>query len=451
MQTKHGHDVHVIEGDAQGIQQRGAEIEDLGRQMRSAATILSAIGSGASEERGRSIEKIKDEVGEAHEELSKAGDRYAPTGTAMKQYGSRLESIQSAMRGIVAEAEQAKATLDQKSAAAASAQHNVDALPDGVPVDDAAESRKRRLELNAADAAGDVTTARRHLDEQLDEFDGQWTRWDEAYDDALRSINDATHGNVTDDWTDNLAGVVEVVVDVLSVVGIVVAIAAIIIGGPILALIGAVIGVIALIGTAYLYAKGRKGGDDLAWAIVGILPFGKLGKLFKAGERMQALAFFKGPVGDIVESVGQIRGLRGVVRGIDGLGTGSGLGSAARAGLASRVGSVFDGLRWRGYGPSGVWQNVIGGTSGAWSRTLATEFAEFSAHHSGIIRGQLGAGGVLNDVIEHGADAIPRVQQAINAADVAVKTWSSGKDAVTVITREFSSDPVDAWRSQLAG
>ncbi len=61
--TNNNHRVHVIEGDAQGIIQRGQQIEDLGEQMIGAAGVLSAIADGASEEKGRSIERIRDEVG----------------------------------------------------------------------------------------------------------------------------------------------------------------------------------------------------------------------------------------------------------------------------------------------------------------------------------------------------------------------------------------------------
>jgi hypothetical protein len=42
--------------------------------------------------------------------------------------------------------------------------------------------------------------------------------------------------------------------------------------------------VITLIGTIILFAKGRKNGQDLAFALIGVIPFGKLGKLAKLGD-----------------------------------------------------------------------------------------------------------------------------------------------------------------------
>ena len=67
LRTHRGHRVEVLEGNAQGVIDRGKEIEDLGEQMIGAADVLREIGDGAGEERGRSIEKIRDEVGDAHE------------------------------------------------------------------------------------------------------------------------------------------------------------------------------------------------------------------------------------------------------------------------------------------------------------------------------------------------------------------------------------------------
>ena len=51
LRTHRGHTVEVLEGNAQGIIDRGTEIEDLGEQMIGAADILREVGDGASEER----------------------------------------------------------------------------------------------------------------------------------------------------------------------------------------------------------------------------------------------------------------------------------------------------------------------------------------------------------------------------------------------------------------
>ena len=217
LRTHRGHTVEVLEGNAQGIIDRGIEIEDLGQQMIGAADILREVGDGATEERGRSIEKIRSEVGDAHEELRKAGDRYKPTGGVMKTYGEKLADVQAAMRTIVRDAGDAKAILDQKRAAAATAASTADNAPDADPTDPTAAERNRQLREAASSAQTAAGDAEDDLDAQYALFDTQWDVWDDAYEAALRGIDDATEGNVSDDWSDNIAGIVEVVLEVLAV------------------------------------------------------------------------------------------------------------------------------------------------------------------------------------------------------------------------------------------
>lgn len=448
--TKKHHRVHVIEGDASGIIQRGQRIEDLGEQMIGAAGVLEAIGDGATEEKGRSITRIRDEVGETHQELKLAGDRYKPTGTAMKAYGSSLSTVQGVLRTLVSEIETAKAQLDNKIATAETAQDAADASEDYDETDATARGRHQADSWQAREAGIAADNARIYLNGLLDDFDTQWDTWDEAYDLALGRINSATQGNITDDWTDNLAGVAEVVVDVLSVVGFVVAIAAIVIGGPILLIVGAVIGAIALIATAFLYFKGRAGLDDLIWAVVGVLPFGKLGKLFKAGERMQALQILKGPFADIAEGIGSLRSVRGVVNGIAS-GTGNGLGSVARSGLASRIADTFSGIRWGDFlSPSTAINNLTRGGLGSWSANTLSDLGQFTNHHQNVVRTVAGTDGLLDDLANVANLNIP--ERIVNVADVSVRTYGSGDDAFGVVTELFSGpdENVDSWREQLA-
>ena len=445
LRTHKGHRVEVVEGDAHGIIARGREIEDLGNQMIGAADILREVGDGATEERGRSIERIRSEVGDAHEELRRAGDRYTPSGRVMKMYGERLADVQAAMRTIVRDAEDAKARLDGKRSAAATAASAADGAPDADPADPAAVERNRRLTEAAATAQDAVETAQRGLDAQYALFDTQWDRWDDAYETALRGIEDATKGNVSDDWTDNLAGVVEVVLEVLTWAGVVLAIAALIIGGPFIALIAAIAGVIALIGTIFLYAKGRRGLADVGWAIVGVLPFGKLGKLFQSGKRLTALKeFVGGPYFEIVTPLRRMTALRGLTNPAT-LRAGGGLGQRAASGLASRLGRDFS--AFQGAGPRNILNRIIGGSSRGYSMALAENFASLSAHHQRVVTPQLGA---LADVISGGAKPVATSEAIANVLEFGVKRGRMVDGRVGDIQSMTAPQPVDTWRVQLA-
>ena len=448
--TKNQHRVHVIEGDAQGVIDRGREISRLGRQMIGAAGVLSAIADGATEEKGRSIERIKEEVGDAHDELKLAGERYKPTGTAMTTYGQALSGVQANLRPLVTEIENAKRQLEAKIDAAHDAETAADDSADYDPTDTAAQGTHDANRWQAREAGIAAGNAQIHFDGLLDDFDTQWGVWDEAYEAALNAIEDATEGNVSDSWTDNIADLVQIVVDVVTVIGLVVTIAALVIGGPILALIAVALAVVVLLGTLVLYDAGRATGGDLAWAIVGVLPFGRLGSLFKTGSRLQALKFFAGPVFEIGDAIGDIRRLRGIRVAVETMGSGHGLGSVARAGLASRIADTFSGLRWSDFGRSTVLANINRG-GGAWTLNIADEFADFSAHHQNVVNAVSDA----SDIVSRGTEALTGAQRIANWGDFGVKVSSFGRDTVEVVGGAFEQPfelpaGIDTWREQLS-
>lgn len=448
--TKSQHRVHVIDGDAQGIIDRGREISRLGGQMIGAAGVLSAIADGATEERGRSIERIKEEVGDAHEELKLAGERYKPTGAAMTAYGHSLNGVQAKLRPLVIEIEEAKRRLEAKIAAAHDAQETAEDSADYDPSDSAAQGTHQANQWEAREAGIAAGNAQTYFDGLLDDFDTQWREWDEAYETALGAIEDATEGNVSDSWTDNIADIVQIIVDVVTVIGLVVTIAALVIGGPILALIAVALAVVVLLGTLILYDAGRATGGDLAWAIVGVLPFGRLGSLFKAGSRLQALKFLAGPVFEIGDAIGDIRRLRGIRVAVETMGSGHGLGSVARAGLASRIADTFSGLRWGDIGLGTLRAN--GRTGGAaWTVNIAEEFADFSAHHQSAVNAVSDAA----DIVSRGTEVLTDGQVLVNWGDFGVKVFAFGRDTVEVVGGAFEQPfelpaAVDTWREQLS-
>lgn len=442
-----GHRVHVIVGNAVGIQERGAQIEHLGEQMLGAAGVLREISGGATEEKGRSIERIRDEVDGAHEELELAGLRYKPTGTAMKEYGETLATVQSSLRGLVPDIISQIADVEAKQQAANEADRAYRNTADYDPDDSSEVAERNQAWREANDAAGELSAATTHMNELCGEFDTQWNTWDTAYNAALSKVTKVTEGALTDHWTDRLATIVEIVIQVISVAGIIVAIAALVIGGPLIALIGAVLALVALIGTAFLFFKGRVGRGELGWAIVGALPFGRLASVFQKGARLQSLKFLGGPVFDIGESWGQLRSLRGIRSSIRNLDDGWGLGQRARSGLASRVSHTFANIRWQDIRtvPSNVIHNAVRG-GGAWSKNMADAFSDFTRHHQSVVTRAGGAG----TIIQHGEESISTAQAAFNLVDFGVTNVGTVRDTVDVVDNLLDGGPdVDSWREQL--
>ena len=363
----------------------------------------------------------------------------------MKTYGSKLADVQAAMRTIVTDALDAKSTLDSKRHAAATAAQTATNAPDPDPTDPTALERQRRLDEAATAPRARWTTRRPTSTRSSPCSTRSGTPGTRPYDTALRGITDATEGNVSDDWTDNLAGVVEVVLEVLTWVGVALAIAAIIIGGPFIAVIAAIVGVIALIGTLFLYAKGRKGLGDVAWAVVGVLPFGKLGKLFQSGKRLTAIKeFLGGPYLEIATPLRRITALRGLTNPAS-LRAGGNLGSRAASGLASRLGRDFS--VFQGAGPKNILNRIIGGSSRGYSLSIAQNFANLSAHHQRVITPHLGA---LADVISGGAKPVALSEGIANSLEFGVKRGRMVLGRVNEISSWGDPQPVDTWRAQLA-
>lgn len=273
-----GRRIEWIEGNPSDIETRGKQIVDLGNQMVGSAGVLKAVADGASGMEGLSVTKLKEVIGDVHEELQLAGERYSPTGHALTKYATKLEEVQTGLRSIVDEAEQHWREYQRLPGYLAGERPTV-----GAPSPDESEAETQAEEDRAKQAAYD-----KWFDEAT-AFDAKYDTWKTAFETATNSIGAATEGGISDDWKDDLAGFADVALDVLAVVGIVLAVLAIIIGGPIIAILGAVVALATLALTLYMKAYGRAEWSDVAWAIVGVLPIGKLGKFAEGGsEGMKA-------------------------------------------------------------------------------------------------------------------------------------------------------------------
>lgn len=283
-----GREIERLAGDPGAIIARGDKIESLGDRMQRAANTLRLI---ADEQigQGASLDEIKDQAADVHADLKKAGERYAPSGAALGYYGRRLDEIQPSLNRAVAEAESAWETVRARSAV-------VDDTAD-LPDDEDGGSTGRQEALEGAEGRleGAMTEWRIHANE----FDRLYNSWESAYEYARDQLEDANDDGVKDGFWDNALPFLETLVAVLEVVGVILVIAALIVGGPLLGVIAAVVAVITLLGTIILAAKGRKDGKDVALAALGVIPFGKLGKLVKLsdlaaeGARFPRLAGFR--------------------------------------------------------------------------------------------------------------------------------------------------------------
>jgi len=315
MQTNKGRDVEVVAGDAEAIATRGTEIKELGDSMVAAAVTLKGIKDDKIAGEGYAMDKIKDVVGDVHKDLDEAGRRYKPAGSTLGTYATALETAQSHMRTIVADCQASLTALQTAQSDAADAASALDAHENSTQLnppkpEEAAASTTagNALASEASGAASALSTARTTHDDNLDAFDGEYDAWHEAYETAVSDLHDANEIGEDSRW-ENIAGVLAVISEWVSWIGLAIAVLGLIIGGPFFLIAALVVGVIALALTVALMFDGRKGWGDLAWAIVGILPIGKLGKIFKGNAKFvdEFVAQFRNPV----QQMTRLRGLSG--------------------------------------------------------------------------------------------------------------------------------------------
>ncbi|MFD6698408.1 MULTISPECIES: hypothetical protein [unclassified Microbacterium] len=310
MKTHKGHEVAVIEGDSAAIGDRGTTITTLATQMTTAASTLQDIKSGKLVGKGYAMDKIKDVIGDVHGDLDEAGRRYKPAGETLSKYAHVLATVQSQMNTIVADCEKSEKALSTAQTDADQASHALavheTAVADHPPTPDQEASSKKtgeNLSGAATSAQSTLGAANKEHDANLHRFDTAYDTWHEAYEHAVNGLGDANKIGKDSTW-ENIAGVLAVISEWVSWIGLAIAVLGLIIGGPFFAIAALVVGVIALALTVALMFDGRKGWGDLAWAIVGVLPIGKLGQGF--GK------FFKAIPKQLTGPLGQIRNIRGI-------------------------------------------------------------------------------------------------------------------------------------------
>lgn len=285
-----GNEIREISGDAAAIISRGRTMQSLGDRMQRAANTLQHLADGTVG-KGLSIEQLRSDAEDVHSDLKTAGIRYSPSGAAVKAYGEALDDAQTALRPIISDCEALWEVVQSASSALAGA-------------DEEGEDAKQ--------SAFDTAVA--EWEAAARSYDGPYEAWDAAYETARDGLEEANESGVEDSRWDDFVGALDTFVTILGWVGVALVVVALVIGGPIVAAIALVVGVVALLGTIILAVEGRKTGTDVAFAALSIVPFGKLAKLgpvisgASRGSRVSAVAAHFGD--DFIRGAQNLRSTR---------------------------------------------------------------------------------------------------------------------------------------------
>lgn len=267
-QSPGGRDIIYVAGNPDVIVERGNQITTLGTQMLESASLLQRIAEGASGQKGLAVEKLEDVVGDVHRELKRAGEMYQPTGPVVAEYGSALEEVQPKIRSHVDNCQEYWDAFRS--------------LPGYIDGQRPTFSMPSPGSPEATALAEDDQAKQTAYDEWEAEaiaFDRDYDTWEAAFDSAADRVGEILDGKIEDGFWDKVDGFVAGALEVLKWVGLALAIAAILIGGPLIAALAAIVAIASLVLTVYQKSRGDAEWKDVILAAIGVIPFGSLGKL----------------------------------------------------------------------------------------------------------------------------------------------------------------------------
>ncbi|MER5259937.1 DUF6531 domain-containing protein [Streptomyces sp. NPDC002855] len=245
---------------------------------------------------GKTADSFTEQFEDAPGKLKKLQKSYEMAGDALSAYWPQLERAQSLADRALAKGREAQGNLSSAQTRLASADSWMDKAgkeadkykdDDGksgkeVPKPDPDKVRAATRNAQSAEKAhtaakSDVTSAQNALDAAKKMAEDARKMREEAAGTAKRKIDEASDAGIQNrkwweeigDWvSDNWDTIVEVCKVVVAVVGII----AMIVGGPILAIIVVVAAVIVLADTLNKYRKGQAGLMDVAFAALDCIP-----------------------------------------------------------------------------------------------------------------------------------------------------------------------------------
>ncbi|MBH0008878.1 MULTISPECIES: hypothetical protein [unclassified Salinibacterium] len=344
-----GREITTLDGDAGAIVSRAKDITTLGGQMISSAAILKDIADGAAGQQGLAFDKLQEVVGDCYEELKLAGERYRPTGWVLKDYGTVVAEVQPLIKRAVENCETEWAAYRSRSNELGLAQMPVDTPTVFVLPGEASPDTEQARQEGIDTARSLANSAYDEWASEAQAFDAYYETWETAFNQAAELIGDATEGGIQDSNWDDLDGAVAGALEVLKWVGIALAVLGVIVGGPFIAALAAIVAIATLLLTIYAFSRGNASVLDLVLAGVSVVPFGSLGKLFGGNK----LGFVDDMAGGLLTSGGRAN-IVGDFRAINsGFNAGFGF---AQGGVAKQV---FGGLRgsfanWATHNGSGL-------------------------------------------------------------------------------------------------
>lgn len=286
-----GHLIEVLDGDAEEVATRGTQISDLGNTMSDAWRLISRLVEDGADMEGAAIDKVREIADGVSDDLDKASALYLAVGPHISRYAEDLRGAQDAITPLVTRLDRLWGEYYQLTRDADTAQG---AVPWRQPDDDAEQSERDSYDdavEHAQQMSNQADGKKAEWDTAAAAYDDEWDSWHTAFTTAAQNIKDGVTGKIEDSWRDDMKGLLDFLADVLAVAGIVLAVLAIVIGGPIIGALAAIVAIATLVVQLSKFALGDGDWLGLTFAIIGIVPFiGPAAKFLRSGNIMTQLS-----------------------------------------------------------------------------------------------------------------------------------------------------------------
>lgn len=287
---RYGFELTRMSGDADKLESAGREYERMGRRMTWTADELGKLAD-ASKYKSKAVDTVRESAGELSGELKKAASRYAGTGPVLVTYAGALREARRAVDPLVDPIRHAfdrhAAAVSDREDAEWTASNTLNAMSWNA---DTTQSDVDTSEQDAANARATERARAQELENLWESFESGCGTWLDAYNTAVHDLQEAydasgINDNPWEDFFDELAGV-------LTVIGTVAIIVAIIATGPIAVFALAVATVVTLASLAIhigMLASGssRVSGWDIVLDVIALVPFaGATAKAMSGGARL---------------------------------------------------------------------------------------------------------------------------------------------------------------------
>lgn len=268
-----------VPGDVHEMKALASRFAATAKTIKDTADALRRVGNEESWD-SKAGREFADKARETAKTVSKAHDRYEVAGSALKEYYTKLDTIQDEADRLLEQAE-------AKAGELVKAKSRADNPPKGTD-----DGGQEKLDKN-------VSALQEGLDGLRGKLSALKERHNKAGNNAAKSIHDITESDgLNDGWLDDLRDSLEFISGIAGKIAAVCGVVSLLVGWiPIIGqAIAGVLGTVALVMTAVslichtlLLINGDGSWKDVAMDVLGLATFG-IGRVFSAGAKLAATA-----------------------------------------------------------------------------------------------------------------------------------------------------------------